>query len=222
MKRFILPVVLGSALIFAACGSEEEETEESSEEAVEVKETEEVEEVCTYAFNAENTEIKWIAFKHGTKAPVPGIFEKVEFEGNMEGETAFDIMFGMRAKISTESVYSGDADRDPKLVEHFFLKMASGETISASITDVNESTSECKIEIEMNENVHEVMGQYTITDNVIEIKASINMFDWGAEEAHASINKACEEKHTGPDDSEAVTWPDVDLVITSTLDKVCE
>jgi hypothetical protein len=51
------------------------------------------------------------------------------------------------------------------------------------------------------------------------MKTSLNVLDWNGETALNALNKVCEAKHTGPEDTESVLWPDVEVIILSKLDK---
>ena len=61
---------------------------------------------------------------------------------------------------------------------------------------------------------------YTVNDATIKLTGEIDLVDFKAEEAVASLNKICEALHTGADGI-SKTWSTVELAIETTLKKEC-
>ena len=72
----------------------------------------------------------------------------------------------------------------------------------------------------MNGQEQEVDATYTIEEGVVKIRASIDVLNWGAQEAVEALNAVCKERHTGTD-GKSVTWPDANILIKTMLTKKC-
>ncbi len=48
------------------------------------------------------------------------------------------------------------------------------------------------------------------------IKTSIDVLEWGAQNALNALNEVCSERHTGPDGVNKL-WPDVDITVIAEL-----
>ncbi len=88
-------------------------------------------------------------------------------------------------------------------------KLLSGKLM---LTDDTNGTAEIK----MNGVTKSVVFTYTITGNVFNMKATMDVNNWNASAALASLNKACEVLHKGAD-GVSKTWNDVALDITTTF-----
>jgi hypothetical protein len=70
--------------------------------------------------------------------------------------------------------------------------------------------------ITMNGETKDVPFTYTIVDKTFSMKATMDINNWNAGAALASLNKVCEVLHTGAD-GVSKTWSEVALNITSTF-----
>ena len=128
MKKTI--ILLTTATILASCGQSGSE----KTTAEEPKQTKEVQEkVCAYSYDHSASEFIWTAYKYNQKTGVKGTFDDISVSGLEGNGSVADLFSGAEITIATESVNSGDPDRDPKIVEHFFGKLEGGETMDIKI-----------------------------------------------------------------------------------------
>ena len=142
--------------------------------------------------------MQWTAFKTPLKLGVKGTFDKIAF---VAGKNCLD---GAEVIINKHSVDTKNPGRDKTLDEFFFSKLRGD--IKAKVLKVNEKTLD--VAVTMNGVTKTVPFTYTKKDGVIEAKGVIDIFDFGANSALASIAKACYDKHQGK------TWNDVELSFT--------
>ncbi len=207
-----LMLSLLSASLFIACGTTS--TEENTEETTVAKET------CTYSYVADSTSLKWTAYKFTKKTGVSGTFDQVTLNNTKEADAPMEVLIGADFSIVTASVNSGNLERDPKLVAHFFNKLIGTEKITGKINSVNEG--EAVVSITMNEKTVDVVGKVTVEGDKVSMEVSIDMVDFEGLDAIASLNEACSALHTGEDGSESKLWPDVSIVVSSVLKKDCK
>ncbi len=150
--------------------------------------------------------VKFKAFKTPLKLGVGGKFDEVEYIGKREAKTISDLLVGATVDIKTYSVNSNNKARDAKLVGSFFKAM-SYKDIKAEIKsiDAKEDVGIISIEIVMNGIKKIIPLKYTIKENILKAEGVIDLFDFGAQKALRSINKACFKLHKGK------TWSDVEI-----------
>jgi hypothetical protein len=210
MKRMIL--ILSGSILLTYCGSSE--TNNEIAEAQKAQE-EEVAGVTLYALKDETTEVKWTAFKLTDKIGVNGKFESVQVElTTSEFTSVAELMTGAKMTISTVSTSTGDAERDGKIKNQFFGTMKDGgETIVGTITAAQGETSgTANVSIEMNGMQYVQPFEWKYENNVVIMKATIEVDNWSAGESLGALNKVCSELHKGPD-GKSVLWPDVEVVV---------
>jgi hypothetical protein len=116
---------------------------------------------------------------------------------------------GTEFSIPVSSLLTNDVTgtRDPKLLEFFFGVMKNTELISGTFKTT--ADNKCSIDVTLNGETANIPLDYTmLTENNITFKGVMNLEDWNALDAVASINQACKELHTG-DDGVSKTWSDV-------------
>lgn len=205
-------------LSYACNNAGEESSEESNEETTEeVTETETVEEeaVMEYTLSPENTELQFTAYKTTEKKPVKGVFKTLDFEGKTATDLE-DLLDSLSFSIPVSSLFTNDATgtRDPKILEFFFGVMSNTEMLSGTIYAVN---GEYKVEVTMNDATSTVPLMVNVSeDNVLTATTSLDLNNWNALEALASLNKVCFELHKGSD-GVSKTWEDVAVEITAQL-----
>ncbi len=148
--------------------------------------------------------VNWKAFKTPKKVGVSGSFDDVvmRLENNNTAAPMAQILHGRTVTINTQSVNSGNPERDAKLVNAFF-KMMSGDQITAKILKADENT--IKVSIMLNGKTREVSMDYHYAQetNTTVANGTIDLLDFAADGPLASINKACYDLHEGK------TWSDV-------------
>ena len=154
--------------------------------------------------------LQWTAFKTPLKLGVKGTFDKIDFTKGDE------CLKGAKVSIDKSSVDTKNPGRD-KTLRLFFFDRLEGD-IKAKIVAVKEKTLD--VAITLNGVTKTVPFFYTKKDGLIHAKGVIDLLDFGASKALASIAKACFDKHQGK------TWNDVELRFTidakTTVDKAKE
>ncbi len=167
--------------------------------------------------------VGWKAYKTPLKIGVGGTFGKVEYAAAaLSGHSFRDILVGSEVVIDPASVDSKNTGRDRKLVRYFFEKMA-GEKIKAEIVDIKAEKIErgkpklgvVTVAVTMNGMTKKVPMRYRYFKGVMTAEGTIDLADFDALGALASINKACFDLHQGK------TWSDVtvtfEMQISATL-----
>jgi hypothetical protein len=200
-------------LIIFSCG-----TTQTSEDA-DTSETPEAV-TCTYSYINDSIHVSWTAYKFTEKKGVKGTFNTVMVEGiNNKAESVFDVFKNASFNIQTASVNSNDASRDQKIINHFFKIMEATDEISGKIVSISENgTTELLLSINGEE--RSVSGTLTATDNKVVLQVELNLDNWNGQNAIASLNKVCYDLHKG-EDGKSVLWPNVSVLVETTLIKKC-
>lgn len=216
MNRIILSIA--TIMLLASCGANDQSQEVSTE-----KPSEKVEQACKYNYNADETEVLWVAYKYTQKTGVKGVFDDVQVEGVVEAAHPAEVIANASFSINTSSVNSGDPTRDPKIQNTFFGSMIDGQSLTGKVVSVSGDDSKGTIQfmLLMNGIEHSIDGEYTVIDDKMEVKANITVADWNASDAIAALNKVCEDLHKGADGT-SILWPEVSLFISTKLNKTCE
>lgn len=216
MKNLFLTTISISFLtIITSCGGGNESTTEN-----EVKDTVAAEPVCTYSYNHSTTGVYWTAFKFTEKTGVKGKFDSIEVSGYSDNvETVTDLVHNTSFTIYTSSVNSENLERDQKIMESFFGKMVNTSAITGTIMGVVDNIA--TIKLKLNNIEKEITGKVTMEGELMKINVALNMNDFNGQDAIASLNKVCNDLHKGTD-GKSVLWPDVEVIIETTLNKTCE
>ena len=164
---------------------------------------------CTY--ETHSPKVSWKAFKTYEKAGVGGSFEQALFK-NSPAKSIEESLIGNTITLQTKSINSGNASRDATLVKAFF-DVQKSETITAVIESVK--NSKAYVSITMNGVKKLIPMPYTIDENGIIAKGTIDLGDFMMLPSLSSINKACYELHEGK------TWQDVEIGFKMNFTKVC-
>lgn len=216
MKNLFLTAISISFLtIITSCGGGNETNTEN-----EVKDTVATEPVCKYSYNHSTTGVYWTAFKFTEKTGVKGKFDSIEVSGYSDNvETVTDLVHNTSFTIYTSSVNSDNPERDQKIAESFFGKMMNTSTITGTVMGIMDNTA--TIKLKLNDLEKEVTGNVSMEGEVLKINVALNMNDFNGQDAIASLNKVCNDLHKGTD-GKSVLWPDVEVIIETTLNKTCE
>ncbi len=157
----------------------------------------------------DSTKVGFTAYKTSEKLPVGGKFMKIDITKSESGSTAMDAMNGTAFTIPVSSLFTNDATgiRDPKILEFFFGAMKNTTFISG-IFKVSED-GKSSIDVTLNgvtENIP--LESEKTSDTSYTFTGVMNLENWDALDAIASINKACEILHTGGD-GVSKTWSEV-------------
>lgn len=154
---------------------------------------------------ADSTKVNWTAYKTTDKVAVGGSFTEIELKDTKQGETPQQVLEGARFSIPVSSVFTNNPERDGKLKEFFFMVMKDPEFIGGEFHSKNGSSY---LMLTINSITKEVPVNIEYVNNKFTITGTINLEDFGAQDALTSINKACFDLHKGPD-GVSKTWSEV-------------
>ncbi|MCF6201006.1 MAG: YceI family protein [Hydrogenimonas sp.] len=171
-------------------------------------------------------EVTWKAYKTLAKAGVTGKFTSVEYTpASLEGKNFKELFLGSKVKIDKSKISTGNEGRDETLVKMFFDKL-KGNYIEAEIVEIKATDKHekgkprkgiVKVKITMNSKSVTIPMRYIYNKGDFSAKGVIDLFDFSAFKALASINKACFDLHEGK------TWNDVEIGFhTKIVPTLCE
>lgn len=197
MKKIQI-AAMGLLLVAAFSCKQTKKEEEKTEETT----------TSTYSIVEDSTDVRFTAYKTTEKVPVGGTFQEVELTYTA-GETPLETLDGLEFSIPVSSLFTNDATntRDPKIIEFFFEKMAETQSIKGTFS--LDADNSCTVQLSMNGVSTELPMEYEITDdNHVNFSGTMDLKQWDALEALASLNEACKILHTGAD-GVSKTWEDV-------------
>jgi hypothetical protein len=158
-------------------------------------------------------DIIWQAYKTPEKVGVKGTMPAVTYHPHQKEGKNFKALFvGSKVVIDTTKVDSGNSLRDEKLVKYFFTQMSepkiTGEILSMKAdphTKGKPRTGEMEVSFTMNGKTVKTMLDYHYEKETFKAQGNIDLLDFAAGGALASINKACYDLHKGK------TWSDVSI-----------
>jgi polyisoprenoid-binding protein YceI len=215
MKKIFLPIAVIAAFTITSCGGDTEKTEETI--------TENTEEVCFYTYDATaGAQVRWTAFKTSAKVGVGGQFDQVNVTVGDKSTKITDILESIKFNIPTSSTNTTNEDRDNKIIASFFGAMDQTDLILGQVKSVegDNTAGTCTFYLTINNIEKEAVLAYTVEDAIVKMTGEIDMVNWSAEGAVASLNEVCGDLHTG-EDGVTKTWSVVELAIETTLTKAC-
>ena len=217
MKYLQLLVFFFLTLVLFSCSEKQETTEQAVDELVPTIEAP----LAEYNYNPSATEVKWTAFKHSKKVPVNGKFDSVVVTGFIPSSKFSESLIGVSMELFTASTNTNDKARDLKIITSFFGSLLNNVSLKATILSADGDVSgDGVLIIDMNGVQKEQVFAWRVDEyDELFMKTAINVLDWDGEAALNTLNKVCEAKHTGPEDTESILWPDVEVIVISKLDK---
>jgi len=206
MKKIFLVLSVFS-LLSISC-NEDNKAKETKEQPEETKVVEE-----TYQVSAEGSEVFWTGYKFTEKTGVKGKFKTIKVTNAPVAKSQLDAFNGVEFSIPTSSIFSDNEVRDGKLVELFFNVMDQTELLTGTFSAKGEKLF---LNLKMNGTVKEIPLTHSISNRKVKVEGTLNILDFGAEEAYNSIHKACELLHTG-EDGVSKTWEEVAIEATISL-----
>ncbi|WP_282135579.1 YceI family protein [Seonamhaeicola maritimus] len=187
----------------------------------EKKETKQVEEALTttekYVVKPEATSIKWTAYKTTDKVGVGGEFTSSKFEIK-SGDSPQEALNNLNFSIPISSLFTNDATntRDAKIKASFFGAMLDTDFLKGTISYVD---NKCNASLTMNGVTHNIPLDIQIEEERrVTLTGVMNLKDWNALDALASLNKVCFDLHKGAD-GVSKTWEDVAIEVSTFLRK---
>lgn len=204
MKKIILVAFVFSSISFISCKSEKKET--IKQEISEKK--------ATFSLQDAANNIEFTAYKTTAKVGVKGNFQKVNILTGGEGNTIKEALHNTTFSIPVSSLFTKDSSRDYKIKKFFFGIMEETLLLSGKLTLENDSTGIATLT--MNKKSRTLPFSYTIKGKEFAMTATMNIDNWSAQKALASLNTACIDLHKGAD-GVSKTWSEVALNISSTF-----
>lgn len=162
--------------------------------------------------------VTWKAYKTLGKIGVGGKFTAVNYTAHaLKGKNFKELFVGSKVSIDTSKIDTGNSGRDKTLVKMFFGKLSS-PTIEGTITDIKKSdkhekgkprTGTVSVEITLNKKTLIIPMKYVYENEIFNASGTIDLFDFAANNALASINKSCYKLHKGK------TWSDVSIAFNT-------
>lgn len=205
-------LIIATAFQFTACKSEtrkEESKEETKEVITEVKKS-----TAPFAVANAKNDINFTAYKTTEKIGVGGAFKKIDILSGGEGNSVKEAMNNTEFSIPVSSLATKDSSRDFKIRKFFFGAMEDTKLLTGKLLLTTDTDGIAKIT--MNGQTEDVLFTYTIVDKTFNMKATIDVNNWNAGKALASLNEVCKILHTGGD-GVSKTWSEVALNITTTF-----
>jgi polyisoprenoid-binding protein YceI len=168
----------------------------------------------TYSVDPKTSVVKWTAYKTTDKVPVSGTFKTIEILNPKEANTALEALNGIEFKIPVNSIDSKNPGRDAKLVKDFFGSMKDTQYLSGTIK--LENNGKGSVHLKMNGIGKDFPITYVLSDQIVEMNATMNLDNWQAKAAIDALNKVCFDKHKGADGI-SKTWSEVTLNIKTYL-----
>lgn len=200
-------LLIAVAFNFSACKADSKK--ENTKDIVETKKS-----TAPFAVSNAENDINFVAYKTTEKVGVNGWFTKVDVLSGGEGNSVKEAIHNTEFSIPISSLYTKDTSRDYKIRKNFFGMMDNTDILSGKLMISDETSGTA--EVTMNGETKQVPFTYTIVDRKFSMNAIIDVNDWNAGKALATLNKVCEFLHTGAD-GVSKTWSEVALNITSTF-----
>jgi len=167
-----------------------------------------VDDSSMYQIDSETVSLKWVAYKTTEKVGVGGEFGKINIKEYQLAESKEGALDGVSFSVPVSSLFTGNKDRDWKLINLFFGVMDNTEFIKGTFHQGE--NGEGKLELEMNGTSSELPYNYSLKNDSIFITATMDVLNWNGQEAMDSLNVACYDLHKGKD-GVSKTWSEVDI-----------
>lgn len=201
MKKVLLLIAIIS-VGFISCKSDKK-TKKNSEAK---------EDNAKFSLKKAESDINFTAYKFTEKTPVGGQFRQVNITAGGSGNTIKEAINNAEFSIPVSSLFTKNSSRDYKIQKFFFGVMEKTKLLSGKFAIENDSIG--VVTINMNGISEKVPFKYTITNNTFAMNATMDVSNWNALDALASLNKVCEVLHTGSDGI-SKTWSEVALNIST-------
>ncbi len=187
---------------------------------------------CVYSIQPDKLKVEWTAFKTTEKIAVKGTFKKVVFSGHNVARTVAALATGATIDIDAKTVESGNPARDANLMDAFFSKLAGDSKIQGRLDNLElngelpaAEGSKGSMTLKLNGKTQKIPFTAKIEKGAeletLLISGTVDLLDFKATSAVASLNKKCLELHKGKD-GVSKTWSDVNFAVSVPFRKNCE
>ena len=176
------------------------------------KKVESTKSTAEFSIDKASKQINFIAYKTSDKVPVGGQFKKIDVISGGEGNTVKEAIHNTEFSIPVSSLFTQNSSRDYKIKKFFFGIMDNTKLLSGKLLLTDDTSGVA--EIKMNGISKKVLFNYTIVDRTFNMKATMDVNNWNASNALASLNKVCLDLHRGADGI-SITWSEVALNIST-------
>ena len=152
--------------------------------------------------------VNWTGYKTTDKVPVNGVFQEIVINNVKNDTSAVGALSGTTFDIPVSSLFSKDPTRDSKLKELFFGVMDATVSLTGTLNLNTDGTG--NVDLKMNNVQHKVPVTYIASGQLVELEGTLNLEDFKAESALASISEACFDLHKGAD-RVSKTWSEVGI-----------
>ena len=205
MKKITF-LLIALTLGFSSCKKEKKEVKTETE----IKET-----AKKFIIKPDSTTVKWTAYKTSAKKGVGGEFKVLNFD-KKTGASVEDALNNLSFSIPVSELFTNDVGRDAKIKMFFFGKMLDTELLKGTI---KYNAPNYVAELTMNGVTKDLPLEVTVSkERHVTMDGTINLADWNALEALASLNQICYELHKG-EDGISKTWEDVAINVSTYLHK---
>ena len=167
-----------------------------------------------FVVKPEGTTVKWTAYKTTAKKGVGGEFTTLKFN-EKSGASPEQALNNLNFSIPISSVFTNNAGRDTKIKTYFFGKMLDTDFIKGTIKVVNGTYL---ASLTLNGVTKDLPLNAEINGRRVALTGTMQLKNWNALEALASLNKICYDLHKGADGI-SKTWEDVSIEINTFLRK---
>lgn len=165
--------------------------------------------------DADKAEVKWTAFKTPAKIGVNGTFKDVVFKfGKANAAQSLESQLNnATATIDVTKINTADADRDETIRKNFFDKFNKKDPIKVTFKDVIEGKNKGTIlaSVRMNGKTNKVPMQFEVVGKKIIAKGVLDLSEFNAENARASLQEAVSDLHEG------LTWSQVEIAFEAPI-----
>ncbi|CAA0149255.1 Probable lipoprotein precursor [Tenacibaculum maritimum] len=205
MKKIILCVLtLSTAFQFSSCKKEEKKKVEKVAPVVKKE--------PSFSLQDAKSNIYWTAYKTTKKVPVRGKFTSVDITAGGVGKSIKEAVNNAEFAVPVSSLFTKNDARDFKIQKFFFSMMKNTKLLSGKL--VLEDDTKGYADITMNGVTHKMPFTYVINGKQFKMEGVLDLKDWKAGAALASLNDACKDLHQG-EDGVSKTWSDVAINIST-------
>ncbi len=163
--------------------------------------------------------VRWDAYKTDSRITVHGKFTDVQYTPKaLEGKNFKELLVGSKVSMDGSKIDTEIISRDDTIVKFFFEKLTTGK-IEGIITDIKADerikdkprTGTITVEITLNGKTKTIPMNYNYYKEDFSATGTINLADFSALDALASIDKSCHDLYKGK------IWSDVTIKFNTTI-----